>query len=155
MNGAGAAPVVVVAPVSPGDGAGFVVSNLTAALSRTWRGVESWQQPVGGMAEDDRIAELRSAARCLVVGARPPGENGDAYVLSRVADTTVVVVEAGRTSRREARGTVGRMALLGTDIIGAVVVPPQPGGVPLSEPSDGEPGTIEEPPVTAAGSPSR
>jgi uncharacterized protein involved in exopolysaccharide biosynthesis/Mrp family chromosome partitioning ATPase len=80
------------------------------------------------------LSQLRRDARYIVIEAQSNEDGADAFALAEFADTTVLTVEAQRTSRAEGEACIRRLTLMRTPILGAVVLPPVKPGVNVRPP---------------------
>ena len=73
------------------------------------------------------VQALRRQARYIVVEAPSTAAGADAQSLARVADAAILVVEAGRSRHAQVADAAEQLRLVGTRLLGAVLLsPPMP-----------------------------
>lgn len=70
------------------------------------------------------LEELRAQADLLIVDAAPILVAGDASILGRIVDGTVIVIRAGRTERAAAHAAMQQLRIVGARVVGAVLNDP-------------------------------
>jgi uncharacterized protein involved in exopolysaccharide biosynthesis/Mrp family chromosome partitioning ATPase len=80
------------------------------------------------------ISQLRRDARYIIIEAQANEHGADTFALAEFSDTTVLTIEAQRTSRAEAESCIRRLARMRTPILGAAVLPPVKTGVNVRPP---------------------
>lgn len=101
---------------------------------------------------DDLLREAAEHYRCVIVDTAALSVNLDAAVVSRKADGTIVVLSAGQTDLREAKGALRRLQQVGVkNVLGFVLnrVVPRRSDYGAYELGPGESNTEEEPMITA------
>ena len=101
---------------------------------------------------DDLLREASENYRCIIVDTAALSVNLDAAVVSRKVDGTIVVLSAGQTELREARGALRRLQQVGVkNILGFVLnrVVPRRSDYGAYELGPGQTPTEEEPMITA------
>ena len=101
---------------------------------------------------DDMLQEAGKNYRCVIVDTAALSVNLDAAVVSRKVDGTVVVLSAGTTDLREAKGALRRLNQVGVkNILGFVLnrVVPRRSDYGAYELGPGETAAEEEPMITA------
>jgi Mrp family chromosome partitioning ATPase len=102
------------------DEAGFVSMG---AQGRLCRAVLDWtaQQSADLAALGSLAHALRRGFALVILDCAPVGGSPLAASLSRIADGTVVVVVAGRTTRRGVQRSISEIASLGGQVVGLVL----------------------------------
>ncbi len=98
------------------------------------------------------LREASEHYRCVIVDTAALSVNLDAAVVSRKADGTIVVLSAGQTDLREARGALRRLQQVGVkNVLGFVLnrVVPRRSDYGAYELGPGEAAAEEEPMITA------
>ena len=101
---------------------------------------------------DDLLREASENYRCIIVDTAALSVNLDAAVVSRKVDGTVVVLSAGSTELREAKGALRRLQQVGVkNVLGFVLnrVVPRRSDYGAYELGPGQTPTEEEPMITA------
>jgi succinoglycan biosynthesis transport protein ExoP len=101
---------------------------------------------------DDLLREAAENYRCIIVDTAALSVNLDAAVVSRKVDGTVVVLSAGQTDLREAKGALRRLQQVGVkNVLGFVLnrVVPRRSDYGAYELGPGQTTTEEEPMITA------
>jgi receptor protein-tyrosine kinase len=101
---------------------------------------------------DDLLREAAEHYRCIIVDSAALSVNLDAAVVSRKVDGTVVVLSAGSTELREAKGALRRLQQVGVkNVLGFVLnrVVPRRSDYGAYELGPGQSPTEEEPMITA------
>ena len=101
---------------------------------------------------DDLLREASENYRCIIVDTAALSVNLDAAVVSRKVDGTVVVLSAGTTELREAKGALRRLQQVGVkNVLGFVLnrVVPRRSDYGAYELGPGQTPTEEEPMITA------
>ena len=80
------------------------------------------------------ISQLRRDARYVVIEAHASEDGADAFTLAEFSDTTVLTIEAQRSTTVEAEACMRRLARMRTTILGAAVLPPVKPGVSVRPP---------------------
>ncbi|HEY5989840.1 MAG TPA: hypothetical protein VIV12_26170, partial [Streptosporangiaceae bacterium] len=88
------------------------------------------------------VAELRAAARYVIIAVQAEGDDADAFTLAEFADAALVVTTIGRTLKAETANCVRRLDRMRTPVLGAAVlpsprwdrVPGRPAAVPMAVP---------------------
>lgn len=83
------------------------------------------------------ISKLRQSTSMVVIEAQAAGTDADTFSLAEFADTALIVVEAGATSRQDVAETLQRLDRLRTPVLGALLVPRF--GTPDAAPVDDQP----------------
>src|SRR5919197_2482670 len=79
----------------------------------------------------DRLIEgLRRHATHVIIEAPPTSTSADAQALAEIADASIVVVEVPRAEREHVSEGIRQLDRMGTAVLGAVVLPVQPGTPP-------------------------
>ncbi len=101
---------------------------------------------------DELLREASEHYRCIIVDTAALSVNLDAAVVSRKVDGTVVVLSAGQTDLREAKGALRRLQQVGVkNVLGFVLnrVVPRRSDYGAYELGPGESAAEEEPMITA------
>ncbi len=101
---------------------------------------------------DDLLREATESYRCVIVDTAALSVNLDAAVVSRKVDGTVVVLSAGQTELREAKGALRRLQQVGVkNVLGFVLnrVVPRRSDYGAYELGPGQSPVEEEPMITA------
>ena len=101
---------------------------------------------------DDLLRDAAEHYRCVIIDTAALSVNLDAAVVSRKADGTIVVLSAGQTDLREAKGALRRLQQVGVkNILGFVLnrVVPKRSDYGAYELGSGETSVEEEPMITA------
>src|SRR5579884_154400 len=101
---------------------------------------------------DDMLREATENYRCIIVDTAALSVNLDAAVVSRKVDGTIVVLSAGTTELRQAKGALRRLQQVGVkNILGFVLnrVVPRRSDYGAYELGPGQNATEEEPMITA------
>jgi capsular polysaccharide biosynthesis protein len=79
----------------------------------------------------DRLIEgLRRHATHVIIEAPPTSTSADAQALAEIADAAIIVVEIPRAEREHVGDGMRQLDRMGTAVLGAVVLPVQPGSPP-------------------------
>jgi capsular polysaccharide biosynthesis protein len=79
----------------------------------------------------DRLVQgLRRHATHVIIEAPPTSTSADAQALAEIADASIIVVEIPRAEREHVGEGMRQLDRMGTAVLGAVVLPVQPGTVP-------------------------
>ncbi len=120
--------ILTVAPrlrvITPGSSAGMEAADL--------------QQD----AVDQLLADLRDAARWVVVEAAPVTSAPDVYTLAHAADAVVLVAEVPRTRSDQVLDAVQRLEKMGATVLGAVLLPSPKAPVRRATPVPGVGGNV-------------
>ncbi|HEU5161379.1 MAG TPA: Wzz/FepE/Etk N-terminal domain-containing protein [Streptosporangiaceae bacterium] len=79
---------------------------------------------------DRLIQGLRRHATHVIIEAPPTSTSADAQALAEVADVSIIVAEIPRAEREHVGEGMRQLDRMGTAVLGAVVLPVQPGTVP-------------------------
>jgi Mrp family chromosome partitioning ATPase len=79
---------------------------------------------------DRLIQGLRRHATHVIIEAPPTSTSADAQALAEIADASIIVVEIPRAEREHVGEGMRQLDRMGTAVLGAVVLPVQPGTVP-------------------------
>jgi Mrp family chromosome partitioning ATPase len=79
---------------------------------------------------DRLIQGLRRHATHVIIEAPPTSTSADAQALAEIADASIIVVEIPRAEREHVGESMRQLDRMGTAVLGAVVLPVQPGTVP-------------------------
>jgi capsular polysaccharide biosynthesis protein len=83
---------------------------------------------------DRLIQGLRRHATHVIIEAPPTSTSADAQALAEIADASIVVVEIPRADREHVSEGIRQLDRMGTAVLGAVVLPVQPGTAPAARP---------------------
>ena len=81
---------------------------------------------------DRLVAGLRRHATYVIIEAPPTSTSADAQALAEIADASIIVVEIPRAEREHVGEGMRQLDRMGTAVLGAVVLPVQPGTAPPS-----------------------
>jgi Mrp family chromosome partitioning ATPase len=84
---------------------------------------------------DRLIQGLRRHATHVIIEAPPTSTSADAQALAEIADASIIVVEVPRAEREHVGEGMRQLDRMGTAVLGAVVLPVQPGTAPAAAPS--------------------
>jgi capsular polysaccharide biosynthesis protein len=79
---------------------------------------------------DRLIQGLRRHATHVIIEAPPTSTSADAQALAEIADASIIVVEVPRAEREHVGESMRQLDRMGTAVLGAVVLPVQPGAAP-------------------------
>ncbi|HEX6469538.1 MAG TPA: Wzz/FepE/Etk N-terminal domain-containing protein [Streptosporangiaceae bacterium] len=79
---------------------------------------------------DRLIQGLRRHATHVIIEAPPTSTSADAQALAEIADASIIVVEIPRAEREHVGEGMRQLDRMGTAVLGAVVLPVQPGSLP-------------------------
>jgi capsular polysaccharide biosynthesis protein len=88
---------------------------------------------------DRLIQGLRRHATHVIIEAPPTSTSADAQALAEIADVSIIVAEIPRAEREHVGESMRQLDRMGTAVLGAVVLPVQPGTVPPSTASRQQP----------------
>jgi Mrp family chromosome partitioning ATPase len=94
----------------------------------------AWEQ-LQTQSMDRLIQGLRRHATHVIIEAPPTSTSADAQALAEIADASIIVVEIPRADREHVGEGIRQLDRMGTAVLGAVVLPVQPGATAPAPPA--------------------
>jgi capsular polysaccharide biosynthesis protein/MinD-like ATPase involved in chromosome partitioning or flagellar assembly len=100
---------------------------------------------------DRLVSGLRRHATHVILEAPPTSTSADAQALAEIADASIIVVEIPRAEREHVGESMRQLDRMGTAVLGAVVLPVQPGTAPPHPVAASDPQPAARPPERQRG----